>query len=80
MDDETTDLLLEVEAWMSAAHLDISQHLQVAKYNLRGECAGQIMERPDPPQLIHEKGIEDSEKVLEDLKMIAHKISKALKS
>jgi hypothetical protein len=44
---------------------DIHQLLRVAKYNLTGECVGQMMKIPDPPQLIHETGIKKSEAVIQ---------------
>ncbi len=45
---------------------DIRQHLQVAKYNLRGECCGDKMEIPQKPLLVHERGIAQSERVLDE--------------
>lgn len=49
-----------------AAMNDIREHLQVAKYNLRGEInTGEVIERPNPPMLIHEAGISCSERVME---------------
>ena len=55
--------LQEVLDTLSNASDDISEHLQVAKYNLRGERAGDTMPIPNPPQLIHEAGISRSEQV-----------------
>ena len=57
---------------------DIRQHLQVARYNLTGECAGQIMDKPDPPQLIHAAGIAESERVLGLLQKQSLKLSDLL--
>jgi hypothetical protein len=72
--------LLEIREAIWAAMDDIGEHLQVAKYNLRGECCGQIMPRPNPPQLIHEAGIKASEEVKERLRLTSCKISAILKS
>lgn len=45
---------------------DIRELLQVAKYNLRGQInTGEIIEKPNPPILIHEQGIAKSEAVIE---------------
>ena len=49
---------------LSRADRDIAEFLQVAKYNLRGEIAGgDLIEVPNPPTLIHERGIRSSERV-----------------
>lgn len=72
--------LLEIREAIWAAMDDIGEHLQVAKYNLRGECCGQIMPRPNPPQLIHEAGIKASEEVKERLRLTSCKISAILKA
>lgn len=45
---------------------DIRELLQVAKYNLRGQInTGEIIEKPNPPILIHEQGIAKSEAAIE---------------
>jgi hypothetical protein len=75
-----TSELLEIREALWAAMDDIGEHLQVAKYNLRGECCGQIMARPNPPQLIHEAGIKASEDVKERLRLISCKISAVIKA
>lgn len=72
--------LREIREALWAAMDDIGEHLQVAKYNLRGECCGQIMAKPDFPQLIHEAGIKASEEVKERLRIASCKISTILKS
>ena len=72
--------LLEIREAIRAAMDDIGEHLQVAKYNLRGECCGQIMAKPDFPQLIHESGIKASEDVKERLRLTSCKISAILKA
>ncbi len=72
--------LREIREAIWAAMEDIGEHLQVAKYNLRGECCGQIMPRPNPPQLIHEAGIKASEEVKERLRLTSCKISAILKA
>jgi hypothetical protein len=72
--------LREIREAIWAAMDDIGEHLQVAKYNLRGECCGQIMPRPNPPQLIHEAGIKASEEVKERLRLTSCKISAILKA
>ncbi len=61
----TVSEMQDIADALSVAMTDIREHLQVAKYNLRGECAGQIMEKPITPQLIHERGIAASEAVIE---------------
>jgi len=49
---------------LRAADDDIREHLQVCKYNLRGQInTGEIIEKPNPPQLVHEEGIKASERV-----------------
>jgi hypothetical protein len=75
-----TSELLEIREAIWAAMDDIGEHLQVAKYNLRGECCGQIMARPNPPRLIHEAGIKVSEDVKERLRLISCKISAVIKA
>jgi len=72
--------LLEIREVIWAAMDDIGEHLQVAKYNLRGECCGEIMGKPDFPQLIHEVGIKASEGVKERLRLTSCKISAILKA
>lgn len=71
--------LLEIREVLRAAMDDIREHLQVAKYNLRGECCGEIMTKPTTPQLIHEAGISASESVIERLRVMSCKISALLK-
>lgn len=44
---------------------DIRQLLQVAKYNLRGQINSELIEKPNPPILIHEQGITQSEAIIE---------------
>lgn len=71
--------LMEIREALWAAMDDIHEHLQVAKYNLRGEFCGEIMTKPDSPQLIHEAGISASESVIERLRVLSCKISARLK-
>jgi len=37
---------------------DMREYQQVARFNLTGEFLSQQMERPDPPLLIHQHGID----------------------
>lgn len=47
---------------LSVAMGDIRELLQVAKYNLRGQInTGEVIDKPNPPALIHEAGIAKSE-------------------
>lgn len=59
---------LEIQAISDALRLaikDISETLQVARYNLYGQMnTGDIIDKPNPPVLIHENGILQSEKVV----------------
>jgi len=51
---------------LSIAMDDIRELLQVAKYNLRGQInTGEIIDKPNPPVLIHEAGIAKSEAAVE---------------
>jgi hypothetical protein len=51
---------------LSVAMGDIRELLQVAKYNLRGQInTGEIIDKPNPPLLIHEAGIAKSEATIE---------------
>lgn len=53
------------EQALSAASRDIHEHLQVAIYNLRGEGRDgfKYSKAPNPPVLIHDRGIQRSEEV-----------------
>ena len=54
---------------------DIRELLQVAKYNLRGQInTGEIVEKPNPPQLVHEAGIAKSEAVMERCRKVWVKV------
>ena len=67
--------LLKIRETLWAAMDDIREHLQVAKYNLRGEALGEIVGKPDMPKLIHEAGITASEEVIEKLRLASCNIS-----
>jgi hypothetical protein len=80
--DELAELLAKAVECMKAAKRDIGEHLQVAKFNLRGEMhTGDKLPVPDAESrmLIHENGITDSEVVRalldEGIKTIAPKLA-----
>lgn len=66
--------LQDIADALSAAMDDIRQHVQVAKYNLRGECCGELMPRPNPPMFVHERGIAASENAINRCRKVWLKI------
>ena len=64
---------------LSVAMNDIAELLQVAKYNLRGQInSGEIIDKPNPPILIHEQGIAKSEAVIERCRKVWLKVWKKI--
>ena len=56
--------LYEALDMLNRADDDIRELLQVAKYNLYGQMnTGEYVDPPNPPVLVHEKGIQTSEGV-----------------
>ena len=43
---------------------DMHQLLRVAQYNLTGELNGEEMDKPEEPNLIHQRGIDESRAVI----------------
>ena len=72
--------LLEIRETLWAAMDDIREHLQVCKYNLRGEALGQFVGKPKTPRIIHEVGIKASENTIERLRLTSCKISAIIKA
>lgn len=63
---------------LDAADDDIREHLQVANYNLHGLLnTGERIQPPNPPQIIHQAGIDASVKVREDLRKARNEWRKA---
>jgi hypothetical protein len=57
---------------------DIREHLQVANYNLHGLLnTGERITPPNPPQTIHQAGIDTSVRVLERLRFARNEWDKA---
>lgn len=53
---------------LSKARRDIREHLQVAKWNLNGEVIpGETIDPPTTPNLIHQSGIDASERVIAEI-------------
>lgn len=53
---------------LSKARRDIKEHLQVAKWNLNGEVIpGETIDPPITPSLIHQSGIQASERVVAEI-------------
>lgn len=83
--DKETDIVLPLEEAqdiadaLSVAMDDIKELLQVAKYNLRGQInSGEIIDKPNPPILIHEQGIARSEAVIERCRKVWLKVWKKI--
>lgn len=72
--------LLEIRETLWAAMDDIREHLQVCKYNLRGEALGQFVGKPETPRIVHEAGIKASEDTIERLRLTSRKISAIIKA
>lgn len=61
----TVSEIQDIADALQVAMTDINQHLQVAKYNTRGQInTGEFIDKPNPPVLIHEAGIAQSEAVI----------------
>ena len=75
----TVEELTEIRETLWAAMDDIREHLQVCKYNLRGESCGQFVGKPETPRIIHEGGIKASEDTIERLRLTSCKISEKIK-
>lgn len=73
--------LQDIADALSVAMTDIQQHLQVAKYNLRGEInGGDVIEKPSPPLLVHECGIAASERIIERCRGVWRKVWERIKN
>lgn len=57
--------LEQVRDALALAMDDIREHVQVADYNLNGMSLGEFVGKPDPPQLVHQQGIDTSRARLE---------------
>lgn len=72
-----SSLLEEARDAMAAAMDDIRGHVQVADYNLNGIQLGEFVGKPTTPNLVHQKGIDESRQVLEKCRQVIVKLYRA---
>jgi hypothetical protein len=64
-------IMAEMYRVLDLADDDIREHLQVANYNLYGKInTGEFIKPPNPPEIIHERGINASLEVRNSIRLV----------